>query len=115
MAALPPACIAITVVYALILPVLLLVPKRLIATADGQVLEPGSAANEKTGVARMGEPQACRYCRVGSLTGRDGLIGECLFQPCTISSTSLSQPSTPPILHAPDRVLSIARLQFCRR
>ena len=28
--------IAITVVYALILPVLLLVPKRLIATADGQ-------------------------------------------------------------------------------
>ncbi len=40
------ACvIAITVVYALILPVLLLVPKRLIATADGQTL--GSAANEK--------------------------------------------------------------------
>ena len=31
------ACvIAITVVYALILPTLLLVPKRLIATADGQ-------------------------------------------------------------------------------
>ena len=29
--------IAITVVYALILPTLLLVPKRLIATADGQM------------------------------------------------------------------------------
>jgi MFS_1 like family len=32
--------IAITVAYALILPSLLLVPKRLIATADGQALEP---------------------------------------------------------------------------
>ena len=31
--------IAITVVYALILPTLLLVPKRLIATADGQIIE----------------------------------------------------------------------------
>ena len=31
--------IAITVVYALILPVLLLVPKRLIETADGQTPE----------------------------------------------------------------------------
>ena len=31
--------IAITVVYALILPTLLLVPKRLIATADGQAPE----------------------------------------------------------------------------
>ena len=41
------ACvIAITVVYALILPVLLLVPERLIATADGEVPEPGFAANE---------------------------------------------------------------------
>lgn len=39
------ACvIAITVVYALILPTLLLVPKRLIATADGQTPEFGSAA-----------------------------------------------------------------------
>jgi hypothetical protein len=44
------ACvIAITVVYALILPVLLLVPKRLIATADGQAPEPGFAANESPG------------------------------------------------------------------
>ena len=33
--------IAITVVYALILPVLLLVPKHLIATADGQTSGPG--------------------------------------------------------------------------
>ncbi len=41
------ACvIAIAVVYALILPVLLLVPERLIATADGEVPEPGFAANE---------------------------------------------------------------------
>jgi MFS family permease len=37
--------IAITIVYALILPALLLVPKRLIATADGQTAEPGLAAN----------------------------------------------------------------------
>jgi hypothetical protein len=36
--------IAITAVYALILPVLLLVPKRLIATADGQAPEPGIPA-----------------------------------------------------------------------
>jgi hypothetical protein len=44
------ACvIAITVVYALILPVLLLVPKRLIATAVGQAPEPGFAANESPG------------------------------------------------------------------
>jgi hypothetical protein len=44
------ACvIAITVVYALILPVLLLVPKRLIATADGQVPELGPAATESPG------------------------------------------------------------------
>jgi len=40
------ACvIAITVVYALILPTLLLVPKRLIATADGQTPEFGFAAD----------------------------------------------------------------------
>jgi hypothetical protein len=40
------ACvIAITVVYALILPTLLLVPKRLIATADGQRPEVGFAAD----------------------------------------------------------------------
>ena len=40
------ACvIAITVVYALILPTLLLVPKRLIATADGQTPECGFAGN----------------------------------------------------------------------
>jgi predicted MFS family arabinose efflux permease len=37
--------IAITVVYALILPVLLLVPKRLIATADGEEPEGGFAAD----------------------------------------------------------------------
>jgi len=37
--------IAITVVYALILPTLLLVPKRLIATADGQTLDSGFAAH----------------------------------------------------------------------
>jgi len=37
--------IAITVVYALILPALLLVPKRLIATADGQTPEFGCAAD----------------------------------------------------------------------
>jgi predicted MFS family arabinose efflux permease len=37
--------IAITIVYALILPALLLVPERLIATADGQTAEPGLAAN----------------------------------------------------------------------
>jgi Na+/melibiose symporter-like transporter len=38
------ACVlAITVVYALILPTLLLVPKRLIATADGQSIKFGSA------------------------------------------------------------------------
>jgi Na+/melibiose symporter-like transporter len=36
--------IATTVVYALILPALLLVPKRLIATADGQAPEPGVPA-----------------------------------------------------------------------
>lgn len=36
--------IAITLVYALILPTLLLVPRRLIATADGQTPEPGFAA-----------------------------------------------------------------------
>lgn len=35
--------IAITIVYALILPALLLVPKRLIATADGQAPERGAA------------------------------------------------------------------------
>ena len=34
--------IAITIVYALILPVLLLVPRHLIATADGQAPEVGS-------------------------------------------------------------------------
>jgi MFS family permease len=40
------ACVvAITVVYALILPTLLLVPKRLIASADGQTLEFGFAAD----------------------------------------------------------------------
>jgi hypothetical protein len=40
------ACvIAITVVYALILPTLLLVPKHLIATADGQTPEFGFAAD----------------------------------------------------------------------
>jgi len=40
------ACvIAITVVYALILPTLLLVPKRLISTADGQTPEFGFAAD----------------------------------------------------------------------
>jgi hypothetical protein len=38
--------IAITLVYALILPVLLLVPKRLVATADGQAGEFGLAADE---------------------------------------------------------------------
>jgi MFS family permease len=44
------ACvIAITLVYALILPVLLLVPKRLIATADGQTLEPGLAEDGSPG------------------------------------------------------------------
>ena len=44
------ACvIAITVVYALILPALLLVPKRLIATADGQVPEPRLAADGSPG------------------------------------------------------------------
>jgi len=37
--------IAITVVYALILPTLLLVPRRLIATADGQMPELGSAVD----------------------------------------------------------------------
>jgi MFS family permease len=37
--------IAITVVYALILPTLLLVPQRLTATADGQTPEPGFAAD----------------------------------------------------------------------
>jgi hypothetical protein len=35
--------VAITVVYALILPTLLLVPRHLIATADGQTSEPGLA------------------------------------------------------------------------
>jgi hypothetical protein len=40
------ACvIAITVVYALILPTLLLVPKRLIATADGQIPQVEFAAD----------------------------------------------------------------------
>jgi hypothetical protein len=39
------ACvIAITAVYALILPTILLVPKRLIATADGQAPRLGFAA-----------------------------------------------------------------------
>jgi hypothetical protein len=38
--------IAITIVYALILPVLLLVPKRLIATADGQTAASGFAADQ---------------------------------------------------------------------
>ncbi|HUC65285.1 MAG TPA: MFS transporter [Stellaceae bacterium] len=38
--------IAITVVYALILPTLLLVPKRLIASADGQALDKGFAEEE---------------------------------------------------------------------
>jgi hypothetical protein len=37
--------IAITVVYALILPVLLLVPKRLIETSDGEVPDGGFAAD----------------------------------------------------------------------
>jgi hypothetical protein len=37
--------IAITVVYALILPALLLVPRRLIATADGQMPELRSAVD----------------------------------------------------------------------
>jgi hypothetical protein len=37
--------IAITVVYALILPTVLLVPKRLIATADGQTPEFEAAAS----------------------------------------------------------------------
>jgi len=47
------ACvIAITVVYALILPTLLLVPKRLIATADGQAPELGPAAHERPVSAR---------------------------------------------------------------
>jgi len=36
--------IAITLVYALILPILLLIPKSLIATADGQVSEAREAA-----------------------------------------------------------------------
>ena len=40
------ACvIAITIVYALILPTLLLVPKRLIATADGQIPALGIAVH----------------------------------------------------------------------
>ena len=40
------ACvIAITIVYALILPCLLLIPKRLIATADGQIPEGGFTAD----------------------------------------------------------------------
>ena len=40
------ACVvAITVVYALILPVLLLVPSRLTATADGKAPEGGFAAD----------------------------------------------------------------------
>jgi hypothetical protein len=38
--------IAITIVYALILPALLLVPKHLIATADGQTLELAFGAPE---------------------------------------------------------------------
>jgi MFS family permease len=38
--------IAITAVYALILPVLLLVPKHLVATADGQVTDPKFSATE---------------------------------------------------------------------
>jgi hypothetical protein len=38
--------IAITVVYALILPVLLIVPARLIATADGEAPEGGFAADQ---------------------------------------------------------------------
>jgi multiple sugar transport system permease protein len=37
--------VAITIVYALILPVLLLVPKRLIETSDGEVPEGGFAAD----------------------------------------------------------------------
>jgi hypothetical protein len=37
--------IAITVVYTLILPTLLLVPQRLTATTDGQTSEPGFAAD----------------------------------------------------------------------
>lgn len=43
--------IAITVVYALILPALLLVPKHLIATADGQTLDLASGAPEPAGDA----------------------------------------------------------------
>jgi hypothetical protein len=38
--------IAITAVYALILPALLLVPKHLVATADGQVADPEFSATE---------------------------------------------------------------------
>ncbi|MHB8528005.1 MAG: MFS transporter [Caulobacteraceae bacterium] len=38
--------VAITVVYALILPTLLLIPKRIIATADGEVLEGGFDPDE---------------------------------------------------------------------
>jgi hypothetical protein len=38
--------IAITAVYALILPALLLVPKHLVATADGQVSDLEFSANE---------------------------------------------------------------------
>jgi len=42
------ACVAaITVVYAMILPALLLVPKHLTATADGEPLEPRVAAEQK--------------------------------------------------------------------
>ena len=39
--------IAITMVYALILPALLLVPKQLVATADGQMPEVGSGSDER--------------------------------------------------------------------
>jgi len=46
--------IAITVVYALILPVLLLIPKELLATADGQ---PNPALEAQT-LAEIGEPAA---------------------------------------------------------
>jgi hypothetical protein len=47
------ACVAaITIVYALILPALLLVPKSLIATADGQVAAPKPARDESARVAR---------------------------------------------------------------
>ncbi len=47
------ACvIAITVVYALILPTLLLVPERLVATADGQTLDVGFGA-DKPGPRRL--------------------------------------------------------------